>query len=201
MAFRAGAVAKVQSTTVAQPLIGSWITAGIGAPSRVPLTITLGTATDNNTDALDFFQVGDPVLLINPNGANAETCRIQSIASGAGNTVTLGPQNDNGNNVTRYSHVSGVFGTGTFIALATDNQNFYVQYEDGATGAWLYLGNQYNMTAIFHRFTKLAKVPAGVQPYSYSASENFFGAPFRMSEIWVLGTSVGDLFNVSLGVL
>jgi len=182
-----------------QPLLGSWIASGAGitAPSKQPLVLTLGTACASGNDATQLFGYGDPVLLIDPNGANGENCRIQSVSS---NTVTLGPQNDDQNWVTRNPHVAGAFGTGTFIMLAIDVNNIYLQTEDANAGAWFYIGNQYNFTAAFKRISKLAKVASGVQPYSYSASENFFGAPFRTSELWVLGTS-GDQWTPTLGVL
>ncbi len=201
MAFRTGAVAIVQSTTVAQPLIGSWITASsapMSGPIQTPITLTLGNATDNTFDATDFFRQGDPVWIIDPNGANAEKCRIQSVPVGSSNTVVLGVQNDFGNYSLRNPHVAGAFGTGSFIALGLMVNNFLLQFEDGATGTYLYLGNQYNMSAVFRRIFKLTKVAAATQPQYYSAAEGFFGAPFDPSELWVLGTTVGDLFNVSL---
>jgi hypothetical protein len=198
MAFETAALMKLAGA-VPQPLIGSWITAGVGitTPSRQPLTLTLGNACSAGNDAAQLFGLGDPVLLIDPNGANGENCRISAVS---GNTVTLGPQNDDQNWVTRYPHVAGAFATGTFISLGIDVNNVYVQTEDGNTGAWFYIGSQYNFTAAFGRISKLAKVVAGVQPYSYSASENFFGAPFRASELWVLGTA-GDQWTPTLGVL
>lgn len=202
MAFRTSAVLSVQSTTVAQPLLGSWITAGIGAPSNHPITLTLGTATSSGNDATNLFRPGDPVWLVNADGSGAEAVAISGVS---GNTVTLGPQTTmdaigGPNPVTRFAHASGAFGTGTFIALSWDANNVYVTYEDGATGAWLYLGNAYNMTATYRRIAKLAKVTGGTQPQSYSASMASPGNPFRVSEMWVLGTSVGDLYNVSLRV-
>jgi hypothetical protein len=205
MAFRTAATAKVQSTTQAQPWIGSWITASsapMNGPTTAPITLTLGTADDGpNTDALDFFNVGDPVLIINPTGTNAEKCRIASIPSGGGDTVILGPQNDYGNYYTRFAHPVGAFGTGAFIALALPVNNIAITFEDGATGQWLYLGNQWNMTALYRRFWKLAKVAANSIPTYFSATETFFGAPFDTSELWALGTNVGDLFTVSFNVL
>lgn len=197
MAFRTAALMKLAGV-VPQPYIGSWITAGaVTAPSKVPLSITLGTACSTGNDATQLFLPGDPVLLIDPAGTNGENCRIQSISA---NTVTLGPQNDDQNWVIRNPHVAGAFGTGTFIALAIDVNNIYFQTEDGNTGNWFYLGNQFNFTAAFKRINKLAKVTALTQPYSYSASENYFGNPFRTSELWVLGTA-GDQWTPNLGVV
>lgn len=202
MAFRTGAVMSVQSTSVPQPFWGSWISAIVTGSLRganvQPITLTLGTQTSAGQDASNLFIPGDPVWLIDPNGANAEACRIQGIS---GNNVTLGPQNDYGNYVTRFPHVAGAFGTGTFISLGIDANNLFIQYEDGATGQWLYLGNQWNMTATFKRIVKLSKVTAASQPFNFNATENFFGSPFRLSELWILGTSVADLYNVSLGIL
>lgn len=201
MALRTGATSKVMSTVIPQPLIGSWISATnspLNAKSRVPITVTLGTVSSVGNDATNFFAGGDQVLLIDPSGQNAENCRVQSVA---GNTLTLGVQNDDGNFVIRNPHIAGAFGTGTFIALATDVNNVYVTFEDGSTGLWLYLGNQFNMTATFRRFGKLAQTPANTQPVAFNASENFYGAPFRVSEWWVLGTTVNDLYNYSMGIL
>ena len=50
MPFRSFGVFKLQSSTVPQPLVGSWITAGIGGPSNAPLTLTLGTAMNAGND-------------------------------------------------------------------------------------------------------------------------------------------------------
>jgi hypothetical protein len=202
MAFRTGGTMKVQSTTVPQPFWGSWISAvvvgSLTGPNTSPLTLTLGTACNAGNDATQLFGPGDPVWLIDPNGGNAEACRIQSVNA---NNVVLGPQNDAGNFVTRLPHVAGAYGTGSFIILNSDVNNFFLQFEDGATGQWLYLGNAINMTAVFRRIVKLSKVAANSQPFNFNASENFFGSPFRISELWILGTTVGDLYNASLGVL
>jgi hypothetical protein len=202
MALRTSAVLSVQSTTVPQPLLGSWITAGIGAPATRPITLTLGTATSSGNDATNLFHPGDPAWIIDPNGANAEAVLISGVS---GNTVTLGPQSSmdalgGANPVTRSTHVSGAFGVGSFILLNFDVNNVYVSFEDGATGAWLYLGNAINMTATYRRFAKLAKVAAGTQPQAYGAAESSPGNPFRTSEFWVLGTNVGDLYNAAFCV-
>jgi len=196
MALRTSAVLSVQSTTVPQPLLGSWITAGIGAPATRPITLTPGN------DATNLFHPGDPAWIIDPNGANAEAVLISGVS---GNTVTLGPQSSmdalgGANPVTRSTHVSGAFGVGSFILLNFDVNNVYVSFEDGATGAWLYLGNAINMTATYRRFAKLAKVAAGTQPQAYGAAESSPGNPFRTSEFWVLGTNVGDLYNAAFCV-
>jgi len=206
MAFRSTSPVKTQSTTIAQPLIGSWITATSspmdGKATIAPITLTLGTADDGpNTDARDFFNVGDQVLIINPDGTNAEKCRIQSIPANTSDTVVLGVQNDFGSYVTRFSHPVGAFGTGAFISLSLNVNNIAVTYEDGASGQWLYLGNQWNMTATYKRFWKLAKVAANTQPTYFAATENFFGAPFDTSEIWVLGSATSDLYTPSCNVL
>jgi hypothetical protein len=203
MAFRTGALTSVQSTTVAQPFWGSWITAVVSgtlaSATTSPITLTLGTATTSGNDATNLFQPGDPVWLIDPTtGFHAEACRIQSIAT---NNVTLGPQNDSGNYVTRFPHVAGVYGTGTFILLNSDINNFFFQYEDGGTGPFIYLGNRYNFSPTSGRITKLAKVAALSQPFYFNATENFFGSPFRVSELWILGSNVGDTYTPSLGVL
>ncbi len=206
MAFRVAPPAKTQSTTVAQPLIGSWITATsspMGGLTSAPITLTLGTADDGpNTDARDFFQPGDEVMIINPNGANAEKCRIGSIPADSSDTIVLAPiSSQYGNYYTTLVHPVGAFGTGAFISLSTPFNNFVVTYEDGASGQWLYLGNQYNMSATFHRFWKLAKVAANTQPFYYSATESYFGMPYNTSEIWVLGTATSDLYTVSLNII
>ena len=202
MAFRTGAVMKVQSTSVPQPFWGSWISAvvtgSLAGSNTSPVTLTLGTACNAGNDASQLFIPGDPVWLIDPTGVNGEACRISGIS---GNNITLGPQNDNGNFVTRNPHVAGAYGTGTFILLGIDVNNLFIQFEDGSTGQWLYLGNQYNFTAAFKRIVKLSKVTTNTMPFNFNATENFFGSPIRISELWALGTSVGDLYNISLGIL
>jgi hypothetical protein len=203
MAFRTFAVFKIQSNTVPQPMVGSWISAGIGGPSNAPITLTLGTATSAGNDATNIFKAGDHALLLDPSGANAEDVYISAVS---GNTVSLGPKAQLGTGpgglspVTEFSHVSGAFGTGTFITPNGQANNLFVACEDGNTGTWLYIGNAFNMTATFRRIVKLAKTAAGVMPFNYGATENFFGAPFPMSELFVFGT-LNDLYNVSFAIL
>src|SRR4029077_11537680 len=92
------------------------------------------------------------------------------------------------------------FGTGTFIMLNIDANNLYLQFEDGATGQWLYIGNAFNFTATSHRVVKLSKVPANSQPIEWRSTENFYGSPFRVSELWSLGTT-GDTYCITAGGL
>ena len=196
MGFRSFGTFKVASSTVAMPLLGSWITAGIAGPSKVPLTLTLGSALNAGNDASQIFSPGDWAYLLNVDGSNGEPVLISAVS---GNTVTLGNQTTHAepggaNPVTTLTHASGAFGTGTFIMLKLDVNNLVVQYEDGGTGPWLYIGNQWNMTAAFKRIVKLAKVTSGIQPYSWSATENSAGNPFNTVEMWVLGSTAGDLY-------
>lgn len=194
MAFRSFGVLHVQSTSQPQPLVGSWISAGIGAPTQDPIVLTLGTISGASatSDAQVLFQPGDYVWLIDPSGANGEPAIISSV-NVAANQVTLGPQTTGGiagnNPVTTKSHISGAFGTGTFIALALDVNNTLVQMEDGASGTWTYIGVSYAMTATYRRIFKLPKVGSSSNPFFWDASESFGGNPFRLSELWILGGS------------
>lgn len=200
MAFLTFSQFKIQSTTVAQPLLGSWITAGISAPSMQPITVSLGSVSNTTGigDANGIFTVGDDVMLVDPGGLNIEHARISGLGF---NTVTLGAMAVGATNpVTRKTHVSGAFGTGTFILPHKDVNNISVSFEDGATGSWLYVGNQWNMTATYRRISKLAKVASNAMPNVWTATENSPGNPFRTSELWTLGTSTNDLYNVTLEV-
>lgn len=202
MAFRTFPRFLLQSTTVAQPLVGSYITAGIGAPATRPITLTLGTAVSaaGIEDANGIFTSGDWAWLIDPDGTNPEPVRIQSVS---GNTVMLGPQTSMTSSgvsspVTIHPHISGGFGTGTFIALAIDVNNLTVTYEDGATGQWMYIGSQFNFSASIHRIYKLAKVSSNAQPNYWVATGYSGGLPLRTSDLWALGTNAGsDYYNVS----
>src|SRR5579859_6795264 len=119
MAFRTSAYFKIQSaSSVAQPLVGSWITSGAAVGSNI--TLTLGTATSGGNDATNIFLSTDLVYIIDPNGANAEFCRLSAVAN---NTVTV--------KSIANSHVSGVFGTGSFIMPANWCNNVYIQPKDG----------------------------------------------------------------------
>src|ERR1700688_3257765 len=112
---------KIASSTVPQPMFGSWITAvspagGLVQPAGSPIVLTLGTEANAGNDASQIFTTED-VWLINADGTNAEQCRIASILN---NTVTLGPMTrvdpqGNTNIVTSKSHVAGGIGVGTFI--------------------------------------------------------------------------------------
>lgn len=202
MAYRTGAVLKVAATNTPQPMFGSWVTAGAGftAPSDSPLTLTLGTEANAGNDATQLFVAGEAVWLLDPNGTHGETAYLSSIS---GNTVTLGPKTSSGlsgrNPVTEYPHVVGGIGVGTFIFPKQMFNNYLINLEDGGTGAFLYLGNAYNMTTAFRRFYKLAKTTAGVQPQFYDAGMFSAGNSFDLSELWVYGTA-NDTYNVSLNV-
>lgn len=195
MAFRSFATLRLQSSTVAQPLLGSFITAGIGAPASQPITLTLGTIAASATDAEALFGAGDPVWLVNPDGTGAEPARISNVLSS--NQVVLGPQNTSGggifNPVTLQTHVSGVFGVGTWILLKQQVNNLFVQMEDGGGGTYSYIGTSIAMTALYRRLAKLPKVSAGQNPYTWSATENFGGNPFDTSELWILGGAGNSL--------
>lgn len=187
---------QVQSTTVAQPLTGSFITAGIGKPSNVPLTLTLGNLCANSgfSDSQVFIP-GTPALLIDPSGANAEIVTVASIVAGANvNQITLGPKTivtpgGSSNPVTEKSHVSGIFGTGTWILLHVNANAIFVEPEDGNSGAFMYFGNAIDMTPTFNRAVKLAKVASGSQPNTFASTQSSPGNPFITSEWWVLGGS------------
>jgi len=197
----------VQSTTVAQPLAGTWITAGIGAPSNYPLTLTLGSAAAGSgyNDSL-IFQPGDPVLLIEPNGTNFEIATVGSIG-GIANTLTLIPGNGapagNTNPVTQFKHTSGAFGTGTFIMLGIDANSVFVQPADNNAGTYMYFGTAYNMTATFRCIMELPKVATGQNPYFFSSSILPGINPIRANELWVLGGSgnSSDAYRLSYSVL
>lgn len=197
MPFRTFAEFALQSSSVPQPLVGSWITAGIGAASKVPINVTLGTQTVSpNVDATAVFKAGEHALLVDPAGTNVEDVAITAILSA--DRVTIGLQNQT-NVATRFAHASGVFGTGCFILPHILFNNLYVQPEDGNTGA-LYVGNAFNMTATFRRIVKLWFVGTGAQPVDFGSTMGMAGNPFDLSELWALGTS-GDKYTVALPVL
>jgi len=192
MAFRTTALMHIQSTTVPQPLMGSFITAGIGAPASVPITVTLGTicAGDSTVyDAEALFRVGDVVWLIDPDNTHGEPARISALPGG--NQLTLGQQQGSpggvNNPVTLNTHISGAFGTGTFIALHRSVNGIFVQMEDGTAGTWAYIGDSPLMTATYRRIVKLAKVSSAAQPQSWTATEYSAGNPLLTSELWILG--------------
>lgn len=192
---------SINTTNTPQPLFGSWVTAGAGftEPAGVPLTLTLGTALTSGNDA-SMFQKGEPAWLINADGSGAEPVRIQSIS---GNTVTLGNQTDStilgDNPVTRYAHFVGALGTGTFIMPKLECNNFLVDYEDGGTGSFIYIGCQYNMTATAYRIYKLPKSTTGNQPFFYSSAMYSPGNPVSIYQLFVYGTAT-DSYSLSIEV-
>lgn len=204
MAYRKiGSTLAFGATNQPQPLLGSWITAGAGitAPAGAPITLTLGTASVSGNDAANIFTNGEPALLLDPNGKNMETVLIQSVLN---NTVTLGRSTDmsaaGGNNpVTRYAHVAGAIGTGTWIMPKQMANNFLVTFEDGGSGTFMYIGCSWAMTATAFRVFKLAKTSSGVQPQYYSSAMFTGGNPMDMSEIFVYGTAA-DAWCVSVVV-
>jgi hypothetical protein len=206
MAFKTLPRMQVQSTSVPQPAFGSWIASYGGsssatiAPASSPITLTLGTATAASgiQDANGIFAPG-PAWIINADGTGAEPVLIQSVS---GNTVTLGPQTTSSfvggiNPVTTQTHKSGSIGTGSFLMLKLTVNDLTIMFEDGATGNFLYIGNAWNMAANLFRISKLAKVAANAQPYTWTATETSPGMPFDTSEIWILGTNTADYFVAS----
>jgi hypothetical protein len=203
MAYRKiGSTFAFAATNQPQPLLGSWITAGAGitAPAGAPITLTLGAASVSGNDAANIFTNGEPALLLDPNGKNMETVRIASVS---GNTVTLGNSTDSStqgvNPVTRFSHVAGAIGVGTWIMPKQMANNFLVTFEDGGTGTFMYIGCSWVMTATAFRVFKLAKTASGVQPQYYSSAMFTGGNPMDISEIWGYGTSA-DSWNISVVV-
>jgi hypothetical protein len=211
MAFRTAGTFTIAATNTPQPLFGSWVTAvspgtAFAQAAGAPLTLTLGTAQSSGNDASQIFQGnGEPAWLVDPSGSNkggvnAEEVRIAAVLN---NTLTLGPKTittpKTTNPFTENPHVAGSIGVGSFIIPKQMLNNFLVQYEDGGTGPFLYLGNYMLMTANLYRFYKLASVGTGTQPYFYNASMTSPGNPYDASELWVMGTS-GDKYNVSLNI-
>ena len=188
-------------------MIGSFVTAGIGAPSNVPLTITLGNlyAGANLADS-NIFIPGNEALLIDPGGTNMETVYVKSIVSGANNNqIVLGPKTTvtpggSANPVTEKSHVSGVFGTGTWILVKVDYNSIFFQPEDGNAGAFIYIGNDIGLSPTNSRIIKLAKVASGSQPNPWSNTASSPSNPFSTAELWVIGGASNnkDGYTVSL---
>lgn len=201
MAFRTTGVFKVAASNTPQPLFGSWITAAsypIGAPTSSPVTLTLGTALNAGNDA-SMFQPNEAVWIINPTGLLGETAYL--LGGPTGNTVTLRPQPlvtfSRHPPVTQQAHTVGAIGVGSFIIPKQMLNNFLVQYEDGGTGPFLYLGNSPIMTTVLNRFFKLSAAVASAQPAFYNASMASPGNPFDLSELFVVGT-IGDKWCASL---
>lgn len=199
MAFRSFGGIKIQSSAFAtpQPLFGSWITAGIGAPSNVPLVLTLGTATEGGgagTDADILFSSGDWAWIVDVGGTNWEPVLISAVA---GNTVTLGPLTTSAggvsNPVTTKSHVSGAYGTGSWIIVKQMVSSLFVQGVDGNSGNFFYIGNRYNFNPYYRCLARIAKVTAGQMPYNWSSAA--YGAlnDFDSSEIWLAGDTANDV--------
>ena len=185
---------QVKSTTVAQPMVGSFITAGIGAAADRPITLTLGNlcAGSGFSDSQVFIPGGE-ALLIDPGSLNVETVKVQSIVAGANvNQIVLGPKTNvmaggRTNPVTELAHVSGAIGTGTWILLHVQFNSIFLQPEDGGAGTFMYFGSSIFMTPTYKRAVKLASVSTGSQPNSFSSTQSSPGDPFISSEWWALG--------------
>jgi hypothetical protein len=203
VAYRSSGVFKVAATNTPQPMFGSWITAvsptgSLAGPTSAPIVLTLGTAQNSGNDAAQIFVPNEDVWLIDPNGANAEQCHVQSISA---NTLTLGQKHATNLSglqpVTENAHAVGAIGTGTFIMPKQMVNNFLIDLEDGGSGTFFYLGNRYNMTNVLWRIYKLAKTTSGVQPQFYNPTMYSPGNPFDISELFIYGTQ-NDLWNVTL---
>jgi hypothetical protein len=210
MAFRTTCKLVIQSTTQAAPLVGSWVTAGnLSSPTTQPYTVTLGAMAAGSgwPDAAGIFVVGDMIQMWCPYLNNAEPMRVSAIPSP--NQLTFGPGTGAGvstysnatlqNPVAVNSHVNGGFGVGAWVSLLLDCNSIYVQPEDDNTGQWLYIGNSPSMTATYRRIKKLTKVASNAQPNDWTTPA-VIGNPYRVSELWILGTAIGDGYTVTLGV-
>lgn len=197
---------EIMGVSAPQPLIGSFITAGIGSPvNGIPTTITLGNLSESSgQNDTQIFTPGSWAVLIDPNGANVEEVIVQKIITGAVvNQLVLGPKTSVtpggiGNPVTENPHVSGVFGVGTWILPKLDYNSILVQPEDGNAANFLFIGNTFNFTATYKRIIKLAKVASGSQPNVWTNTCSSPGNPLISSELWILGATIGDAYTVSL---
>jgi hypothetical protein len=207
MAYRKiGSTFALGITNTPQPLLGSWVTAAAAGvnfakPSQVPIQITLGTASSAGNDAANIFIPGEQAWLLDPNGQHGETVNIGLVS---GNNVTLYPSTDSSaqggiNPVTRFPHVTGALGVGSYLMPKQMANNFLVTFEPGGTGAFMYIGCSWVMTAAAFRIFELSKVAAGVQPQYYSSAMFSPANPFDMSEIFVYGTAT-DVWNVSVAI-
>lgn len=212
MAFRTSGLFTIATTNTPQPLFGSWVTAvapasGFAQAAGAPLTLTLGTAQASGNDGSQIFTAGEQAWLVDPSGTNkggvnGETVTIAKVS---GNTLILGPKTSVPSNglpgpvFTENPHAVGGIGVGSYIIPKQMLNNLLIDFEDGGTGNFLYLGNSSLMTAVLYRFYKLAKVAANTQPYFYQASMTSPGNPYDLSELYVYGTS-GDEYCVSINV-
>lgn len=212
MAYRTSGTFAISAGNTVQPLFGSWVasltpTGGFAGSSGVPLTLTLGSAQASGNDASQIFLPGEPAWLVDPSaskfgGVNGEEVRIASIS---GNTVVLGPKTIHSAKGDAYvftenSHVAGALGTGSYLIPKQMVNNFLVQYEDGATGPFLFLGNSMLMTGALYRFFKIAAAGTNTQPGFYDASMTSPGNPYDLSELWVYCAHAGDKYNVSINI-
>jgi hypothetical protein len=212
MAYRTAGTFAIKTSNTVQPLFGSWVTGvspagGFTGPSMAPLTLTLGTAQNAGNDAAQIFLPGEPAWLVDPSvskfgGVHGEEVRIASISA---NTLVLGPKtltNSRGQTAlfTENAHATGALGTGSYLIPKQMVNNFLVQYEDGGTGPFLYLGNTMLMTGVLYRFYKLATAGTNTQPGCYDASMTSPGNPYDLSELWVYCANATDKYNVSLNI-
>jgi hypothetical protein len=208
MPYRTAGTFKIASSNVVQPLFGSWVTAvsptgGLNASAATALTLTLGTAQNAGNDAAQIFRSNEPAWLVDPSASKFGGLRGEEvlIASVSVNTVTLGPKNSQGKTLyTENTHVAGVLGTGSYIIPKQQINNLLVQYEDGGTGPFLYLGNSMLMTDVLYRFFKIAATGLNTQPGFYDASMTNWGNPYDISELWVYCANATDKYNVSLNI-
>jgi len=212
MAYRTSGVFQISQANVVQPLFGSWVTAvspasGFAGPAGAALTLTLGTAQNSGNDAAQIFLPGERAWLVDPSatkfgGVHGEDVMIASILN---NTVTLGPKtlvsrSTNSYVFTENSHVAGALGVGSYLIPKLLINNFLVQYEDGGTGPFLYLGNSMLMTDVLYRFFKIGTVSLNDQPGYYNAGMFSPGNPFDVSELWTYCAHQGDKYSVSLNI-
>ena len=101
------------------------------------------------------------------------------------------------NPVTRFAHVAGVVGTGTYILPKQMANNFLVTYEDGGTGLFMYVGCSPLMTATAFRIFKLPITTLNSNPFYYNSAMFSPGNPFDLAEIFMFGTT-GDKYNPSI---
>jgi len=205
MAFQTYAQFKIQSTSTAQPVVGSWVTAGFpGVPTKGSVTLTLGTALASGNDASVIFAGGGLAWLVDPGDTTGTSGEEVSIQSVSGNTVTLFPKRNG--EVLKYNHVNGAFGTGTFIIPIIEMNSFYIQSVPGNAG-FIYFGSNLGLLtpsgspSFRHGIARINKVASTIQPVDFSSAFSFFGNQISSQELWIIADNANDQYQATFSVL
>jgi len=188
MANRTSKKFTIQAGGTPQPLVGTWITAGISPPTPDSAGNTLTNIAVNDSSMFKDKH-GDYAYIVSAALTLPERVLVQSVPDGTHITVR-NLQN---------TRTGGAFGAGDFVSLSLAVNSCYVQCTP-ANAAILYIGSQGIVKATYVNVIAILQ-PSGaaIQPFEFSDTRYYGPNPSASSDFWIDGTT-GDGYLPSFGI-